>query len=73
MDLRLCLVAAEREVEVFTTIETDHVGDKAELALRPVPVGAINLPVDVAGVEEEDLVGARRLLLASIQKPERHR
>ena len=46
---------------------------KPSLALHPVPVGAINLPVDVAGIEEKDLVGARRLLLAPIQKPERHR
>ena len=72
-DLRLGLVAAEREVEVFAAIEADDVGEEADLRGRPVAVGAVDLPVDVPGVDEQHLVGARRLLLAPVEKPQRHR
>ena len=40
-------------------------------AARPVAVGAVDLPVDVAGVDEEHRVGARRLRFALVEEPQR--
>ena len=64
-------VAAEREVEFFVTIKTDDVGEKSDLRFGPVTMGAVDLAVDVTGVDEEDFVFAGRLALAAVQEPER--
>ena len=71
LELRLRLVAADGEVERFAAIEADDVGEEADLRGRPVAVGAVDLPVDVAGVDEEHGVGARRLRLALVEEPQR--
>ena len=50
----LCLgfVAAESEVEFFVTVKADDVGEKTDLRFGPVSVGAVDLPVNVAGIDE---------------------
>src|SRR5205823_1166046 len=53
-DLRLSLVAAKCEVEIFAAIETDDVGEEADLRGCPIAVRAVDLPVDVPGINEED-------------------
>ena len=68
-ELRFGFVAAEGEVEVFAAIEADEVGEETDLCGRPFAVGAVHLPVDVAGINEQHGVGAGRFAFALIQKP----
>ena len=62
--------APEREVKFLVTVEADDIGEEADLCVGPVTVGSIDLAVDVAGVDEENFVGARRALFAFVQEPE---
>ena len=59
-ELRAGFVAAEGEVEGFAAIEADEVGEEANLRGRPFAVRAVHLPVDVAGIDEQDGVGTIR-------------
>ena len=70
LDFRFGFVAAEGKIEVFAPVEADEVAEKADLRGRPVAVGAVDLPVDVPGVDEQHGVGARRTGLALIKKPQ---
>jgi hypothetical protein len=49
-DLGLGFIATEGEVEFLVTIQADDIGEKADLGFRPITVGAVDLPVDVASV-----------------------
>ena len=50
--LRFGFVATEGEVEFFITVEADNIGEKSDLRFGPIAVSAIDLPVDMAGVDE---------------------
>ena len=51
-------------------VEPDDVGQELDLRRGEVAVGAVDLAEDVAGVEEEHLVGAGGLALAPVEEPE---
>ena len=68
MELGLRLVPAEREVGFLLTIEAHDVGQERDLPVSPVTVGAVDLAVDVPGVDEEDFVSPGRLLLAPLSR-----
>ena len=64
LQLRPRLVAAEGEIGRFAAVESDDVGEEADLRGRPVAVRAVDLPVDVPGVEEEHAIRAGRALFS---------
>lgn len=70
-ELRFGFFAAEGEVGGFAAIEADEIGHEADLGIGPVAVGAVDLAVDVAGVDEEDGVGAGRLRFPFVKEPQR--
>ena len=47
----------------FASIESRNVGQKLNLRWCPITVGAVDLTIDVAGVNEKYLIGAGGLLL----------
>ena len=51
-------------------VEPGDVGQKLDLRRGPVAVGAVDLAVEVAGVDEEHLIGAGGLALAPVEEPE---
>ena len=55
---------AGRNFNWLSPIQPDDVGEELDLLGREVAVGAVDLPEDVAGVDEQHLVLARRLRLA---------
>ena len=59
-DFGLRFFATQCEVEGFAAIEADEVGEEANLRGRPFAVRAVHLPVDVAGIYEQDGIGAVR-------------
>jgi hypothetical protein len=61
-ELRAGSVAAESEIQIFTAIEADEVGNKSGLRRRPFPMRPIYLPVDVAGINKQT-VPARAICL----------
>ncbi len=67
--LRARFLAAEGQVERLPAIEPDDVRKEPELSRSPVAVCAVDLPVYVAGVDEEHLVLPLRLRLASVEEP----
>jgi hypothetical protein len=73
MSLAGRLASTDGRVERLAAIEADEVGDEADLRRCPVAVGAIHLPVDVAGVDEQHGVGAFCFRLALVEEPQRAR
>src|SRR5690625_4152685 len=57
------------EFQFLAAIEADDVGEKFQLRVGEIAVGAADLPVNVAGVDEEDFVGAVRVGLSLVEKP----
>lgn len=64
------LVTAVRKLRLLRSPEPDDVGEELNLLWRPVAVGSVDLPVDVARIDEEDLVLAISAPLAPIEEPE---
>ena len=62
-DLQLCFATAEGEVEFLAAVEADDIRKEADLRFRPFAVGAVDLAINVAGVDEENCVGSRGLSL----------
>jgi hypothetical protein len=54
LDPRLCFIAAKSEIQFFIPIQADDVREKADLSLRPVAVGAVDLAVNVPRVDEQN-------------------
>jgi hypothetical protein len=69
-DLFLCFIVANRIVELLPAIELDEIGHKAYLAGCPVAVGAIDLAIDMAAVDEEHGVGTGGFGFSAIKKSE---
>ena len=51
VDLGRRSIATKGGVQGFAPVQAHQVGDEADLRVRPVAVGAVHLPVDVAGVD----------------------
>jgi hypothetical protein len=67
---RARVVAAERVIWFFATIEPDDVRNKADLRRSPVAMSTVNLPVNVSGVDEQDGVFPRCRSFSFVEKPE---
>ena len=63
--------AAVSCLDSFIAIEPHDIGEKFNLFGCKFAVGAVNLLVDVASVDEEYLVAAVCITLASVKEPER--
>ena len=57
---------------LLAAVETDDVREQLDLLGQEVAMGAVDLPVGVAGVEEEHRVLALGAALAAVEEPERH-
>lgn len=67
------IFAAQGIVRRLIAIQAHDIGDKADLGICLVTTRTVDLAVEVAGVNEENGVGARRAPFAFIQKPQRAR
>lgn len=65
------LFPSERKVGCLAPVEADNIREKTYLRFRPLAVGAVDLAVDVAGVDEEDGAGPDGLRFSPVQEPER--
>jgi len=58
------LSAAVQVLGCLAPVEAGDIGQVFHLLRRPVAVGAVNLPINMTGVDKENFVGPLGLLLA---------